>query len=110
MKKIILAALALSLGAAAPAYANMNHAKDGKAMEDAWFKKLDTNGDGVITKEEHDDFANKMFLDADTNGDGKITKDEMHAFKMKEHAKMKSSMSDKAPTNADTKTNSDTSK
>jgi hypothetical protein len=61
----------------------------GAGKADEWFKKMDTNADGMINKAEHDAFGEKMFKDADTDQDGSISKDEMKNIKMKEHAEVK---------------------
>lgn len=84
MKKLLMAATALCL-VAAPAFANEKH--DGH-MAETWFKKMDTNNDGYVSKEEHAAFADKMFSEADTNNDGKLTLEEVRAQKMKEKTKM----------------------
>ena len=114
MKKLVMISAVMTLCATAPAFANMHKGDmdhvDHKAMEDGWFNKIDSNGDGYISKEEHDTFGEKMFRDADTNGDGRISKDEMHAYKMKEMKEMKSSMNDRAPTSEDAKTNANVNK
>lgn len=51
------------------------------------FKKLDTDSDGKISKDEADKAEHKMlkehFSDIDTNADGYITKEELKAFKPK---------------------------
>jgi Ca2+-binding EF-hand superfamily protein len=58
-----------------------------------WFSRLDTNHDGVITKEEHSAAAearvDKMFAAVDTNHDGKITQDELRASAEARRAAMK---------------------
>lgn len=52
----------------------------------AWkFKKMDTNGDGMVSEAEHKAFADKMMTMADTNHDGKKSVDEANAMMMKEH-------------------------
>ncbi len=88
MKKIIiLRAAVLAVAIATPALAAMDDGKKSGHMQDKadyMFKRVDTNGDGKITKTEHDAFANKMFTDADTNKDGSISMEEMRAHKKKE--------------------------
>lgn len=46
-------------------------------MDGMMFKKLDTNGDGVISKKEYNAFNAKHFKELDTNKDGKLTPEEM---------------------------------
>ena len=104
MKKIITAAAMLAL-MAAPAFAKTMHDDAHiKAMVDDKFSMMDTNSDGMISKDEHDAAMTKMFNDADTNGDGMISKDEMTAEVKKEMAKYKSDKMS-APVSNNTKTN-----
>ena len=53
------------------------------------FSKADADGNGVVTKMEHDAFANTMFRNADKNNDGVITYKEMKAAKVAEMNEMK---------------------
>lgn len=46
-------------------------------LEDEMFKRMDTNGDGVISKQEFMDQAEKRFKRLDANGDGQITREEL---------------------------------
>lgn len=80
MKNIISLVTAFSLCAAMPAMANMDKNMHGKSA-DSWFNKMDTNGDGMISKAEHDAFGDRMFNEADTNNDGVISRQEMAAAK-----------------------------
>ncbi|TPG43020.1 calcium-binding protein [Sphingomonas koreensis] len=85
MKKFILAAVlagtALSGAAIAgqtaapapPAAPTMHHRGD----HGDWMAKLDTNKDGVITRDEAIAAADARFAKMDPNGDGQITKEEM---------------------------------
>jgi Ca2+-binding EF-hand superfamily protein len=60
--------------------------------EHGWFKAVDTNGDGVITKDEALAAANarveKEFTTFDTNHDGQITQDEIRAVHEAKRAEM----------------------
>jgi hypothetical protein len=99
MKKFIPVLAVLSMCAAMPALANSNKTMHGKdysdsARTDHWFKKIDTNGDGMISKSEHDSFGDRMFNEADTNNDGAISRDEMMAMKQKEHNEYRSANGD----------------
>lgn len=101
-KALLMAAMACVASMPAMAADKMDPVKSGQ-MADAWFSKIDTNGDGMISKEEHTAFSDSMFTKADTNGDGNISKDEMRAEKMKEHADMKDKMSMKSGMPSDAK-------
>lgn len=46
-------------------------------MDEMTFKKLDTNGDGVISKKEFNAFNAKHFKELDTNKDGKLSLEEL---------------------------------
>ena len=76
MKKLILPLLiaALAIPVAAMACPGKGDAKRG-----AHFQKMDANGDGVVTADEHAAMAAQRFSKMDANGDGKVTSDEMKA-------------------------------
>lgn len=67
MKKIITAVAAASVFAAVPAFAH-----DWKAM--------DTNKDGLISKDEYEDAKEDKFERADKNGDDMLSKEEINAM------------------------------
>jgi Ca2+-binding EF-hand superfamily protein len=48
-------------------------------MDRMIFNKLDTNGDGVISRKEFDAYNAKHFKELDTNKDGKLTLEELQA-------------------------------
>lgn len=58
--------------------------------------KIDTNGDGFVSKDEmlaaHAERVNKHFAKMDTNNDGKLSKEEMKAGKKDMRKKMKERM------------------
>jgi Ca2+-binding EF-hand superfamily protein len=56
-------------------------ARDARANEDvdAKFQMMDKNGDGKISKDEHEDAAEEKFKRMDTNHDDKLTAAEMDA-------------------------------
>ena len=56
-----------------------------KQSHEAMFKKMDSNGDGKVTRVEHTAGAKLMFANMDASKDGKVTAAEMTAA----HAKMK---------------------
>jgi Ca2+-binding EF-hand superfamily protein len=92
--KTVLAAAILSLVPAAliAAAANTSPPASGHWGEHGVFKSFDTNGDGVVTKEEAQAAANarvdKIFADLDTNHDGQITQEEVQAARAARRAEM----------------------
>ncbi len=88
MKAFSTMIVAASLACAAP----LSLACEGKCYGGRgamFFKEMDTNGDGAISKKEFDAFHDARFKEMDLNHDGKITKDEVEAMhkKMAEHGK-----------------------
>ena len=88
MKKTLAVLSILVMCSATSAFAtgNMNKMDTDniKVMVDKHIKMMDTNGDGLISKEEHEEGAEKMFKDADANGDNMVSKQEMMDKKMKD--------------------------
>lgn len=81
MKKTPIAILALGFALVA-GQASAQHPEGHKGPgkhPGHMFEKVDTNKDGIITKEEFRAQGDKMFAGIDTNGDGKITKAESEA-------------------------------
>ncbi len=97
MKKIfLLSAIALAVSTA-PALAE-HHEKDGQHGKDRIFIKMDTDGNGIVEKEEFMDHTEERFNDMDLNNDGEITKDEAEQAheKMREKVKeMRAKMKDR---------------
>ncbi len=70
---------------------------DHKAMRPNFlFKTMDKDGDGKVTKAEHDVFVAERFKETDTNNDGAITEDEMKAYGEKKRSeRMKKMMEER---------------
>lgn len=52
------------------------------AHQEQMFKLMDTNADGVVSREEFQAHEHARFKDMDTNNDGQITADELKAMPM----------------------------
>lgn len=74
MKTLLLPACALVAATAAFAGAGAHPAAD-------MFAKMDANGDGRVSAEEHAAAAHAMFIQADTNGDNVVTAAELAAVR-----------------------------
>lgn len=84
-----LLASALIVATAMPALANE---RDGASMQkkvDYYFTKMDSNGDGKISRSEHENFTSDMFAKADSNRDGALSRDELLAQKKQEKEEYK---------------------
>ena len=93
MKKMLTLACLLSAFVAMPVLAHdmddaSSHDGYGSVMADHMIHKMDTNGDGKISRAEHAAAAAKMFDEADTNHDGYLTKQEIIAYQMKHRKDM----------------------
>lgn len=51
------------------------------APKDGYFQKIDTNADGVVSKEEWLARGEQKFAEMDANRDGKLSKEEMKAHR-----------------------------
>lgn len=90
MKNILmLSALILGLSTT-PVFADGHGDGNGKGRHGGgMFKKVDTDGDGFISRAEFDAKHNEKFKKMDADGDGKISQDEAKAHRknMKEKSK-----------------------
>lgn len=92
-KFVLTAALAVSLGlTSGMALADhheggMGHKKGPKMLE-----RIDTNGDGKVSKAEFDASHAERFSKMDANGDGFLEKNEMKSARKAMRAKMKNRM------------------
>ncbi|MFT4024848.1 MAG: hypothetical protein QM664_13815 [Flavihumibacter sp.] len=86
-KKTMLTLFLATCLAGASTYAQDGKQPPPRRDPEEIFKKLDTNADDKISKEEADKAEFKMikdhFAEIDTNSDGFITKEEFKAFKPK---------------------------
>ena len=79
-RKIILTSslLFLSLSASSCSYFHGKHHGD---FQGKWFKEIDSNNDGFITKDEINSYSNKKFDEIDTDKNGKICKKELMEYR-----------------------------
>ena len=78
MKNLSFLILALSFYIALPSYANPIYEKNNFIKMRERFQRIDTNGDGLLSKDEmmsaHSDRIDKIFINFDKNGDSKLSK------------------------------------
>lgn len=84
MKTMLTALTMVMMLGAAPAMAEHTPEHKAEMKAEHYMMKIDTNKDGMISEDEHEDFGEKMFMEADTNKDVMISKDELKAQKLKE--------------------------
>jgi len=72
----IIALVAIFIGNIGYSYAEGDEGKACGTHKEKMFEKIDTNGDGVISLEEHSAKAERHFNKMDADGDGKVTKEE----------------------------------
>ncbi len=75
--KLFIAATACA-GVASAAFAHGHGGGKGPRAE-RMFERMDTDGDGRVSREDARTFAAARFARLDTNSDGQVTKDERHA-------------------------------
>ena len=91
MKKILatLCVVAICSATSAIAYDTKTMNEDHiKAMVDKHMKMMDTNNDGMVSKEEFTTAMDKKFTEMDKNNDGMLTKQEILDGKMMEMQNM----------------------
>ena len=85
MKNFSFFIFALSFVIALPTYSNPTHGKNNSINMRKRFEKIDTNGDGLLSKGEmmkaQSDRIDKIFINFDKNGDSKLSKEELRALR-----------------------------
>ena len=85
MKNSSILILALSFFIALPSYANPIYEKNNFMKMRERFQKIDTNGDGLLSKDEmmsaQSERIDKIYMKFDKNGDNKLAKKELRALK-----------------------------
>ena len=85
MKNFSFLILALSFFIALPSYSKPIYEKNNSIKMHKRFQKIDTNGDGLLSKDEmmsaHSDRIDKIFINFDKNGDSKLSKKELRALR-----------------------------
>ena len=85
MKNSSILISALGLFIALPSYANPIYEKNNFMKMRERFQKIDTDGDGLLSKDEmmsaQSDRIDKIFMKFDKNGDSKLSKKELRALK-----------------------------
>ena len=77
--------LALTFFIALPSYSDRIYEKNNFGKMRKRFERIDTNGDGLLSKDEmmsaQSDRIDKIFMKFDKNGDSKLSKKELRALK-----------------------------
>jgi len=85
MKRLSFLILALNFFISLPAYSNANYEKNKFFKMRERFQRIDTNGDGLLSKDEmisaHSDRIDKIFINFDKNDDDKLSKKELRALR-----------------------------
>ena len=85
MKNLSLLILAFSFFIALPSYSNAIYEKNNFMKMRDRFQRIDTNGDGLLSKDEmmsaHSDRIDKIFINFDKNDDSKLSKKELRALR-----------------------------
>ena len=85
MKNFSFLILALSFFIALPSYSNPIYKKNNSIKIRERFQRIDTNGDGLLSKDEmmsaQSNRIDKIFINFDKNGDSKLSKKELRALR-----------------------------
>ena len=85
MKNFSFLILALTFFIALPSYSDRIYEKNNSGKMRKRFERIDTNGDGLLSKDEmieaHRNRIDKMFLKFDKDGDSKLSKKELRSVR-----------------------------
>ena len=85
MKNFSFLILTFSFFITLPSYSNPIYEKNNFIKMHRRFERVDTNGDGLLSKDEmmsaHSDRIDKMFINFDKNGDSKLSKKELRSLR-----------------------------
>ena len=85
MKNFSFLILAVSFFITLPSYAKPIYEKNNFIKTRKRFERIDTNSDGLLSKDEmlsaHSDRIDKIFINFDKNGDSKLSKRELRAVR-----------------------------
>ena len=85
MKNLSFLILAFSFFNSLPSYSYPIYEKNNFFKMRERFQRIDTNGDGLLSKDEmmsaHSDRIDKIFIKFDKNGDSKLSKKELRALR-----------------------------
>ncbi|MCG6145623.1 EF-hand domain-containing protein [Leptospira bandrabouensis] len=96
MKKILTILISFGFTAMASLSAHDHDSRGRNAMAGDHFKKMDTNGDNKVSKEEWQKFHDGFFTELDKDADGSVTLDEMRSSRMEKREEKKEEMNEKA--------------
>ncbi|TGL52223.1 EF-hand domain-containing protein [Leptospira meyeri] len=96
MKKILTILTTVALVATTSVFAHDHDGHGKKGMPRDHFKKMDTNTDNKVSKEEWQKFHDGFFTELDKDADGSVTLEEMKASRMEKREEKKEEMNEKA--------------
>ena len=92
MKNFSFLILALTFFIALPSYSNPTHEKNNFGKMRKRFERIDSNGDGLLSKDEmieaHRNRIDKIFLKFDKDGDTKLSKKELRSVRKEMQKKL----------------------